>query len=1380
VSITTFCPVCHTRYQLKEELRGRQIRCVTPDCRTVFTVREEEKPPPSSADSQQAPKNPPPGGKERRSRIGASKTGTVGELVPILPAEITLAPEEMPEPAAAENQASGQVGETIPLVQVETEPAPAAPEAEPSWQNPPPVRRSQTSTPTPPSKANKPPESGRRSRTAAPKTSLAPDQGNKSGSIHVPPPEPNSAPAANGLPESRPADWESPPPVRIPGAEAPKPHSDPAAIPHPEAPQVDNVADETPLYPSATRSRLVLWGLVVFTGLILVGGVVTAMILFHVTEDRLFQQADQEFQDHKYADAADKFKKLQEQFSSSDQLEKYALLQELCELLAFLEDTQMQAGDAFVQLQAFLNKHRKNSNLKPYHVNLGQALVRRLTDFGSQAPREDARTPDLVVQAREAVEDVKILPNALTDDDLTKIGQELAAVKRARDLWVLREQYLEQIKQVLARPSGSALRLARRLILAAGDEGLADFRQDKDTALIGLFKQFQQSHLAAVGYQEEKKGLDRAALSEDKFHNLVIDPLLQGVRGDGKDKAIVLALVRGVLYGLQRSTGKVQWATRVGIDTTTLPVRVPATSFNPELILVLSADTQTLTALNSTSETVWQYRLNKPCLGRPVIFEGRAFLPTFDGQVHEIELAKGQLLGRFQLGLGERLTVGGTRQEKSNLVYFPADEGCVYVVDVNEKRCVSILYTGHPSGSLRGEPLVVPPEGPDPGYLILNQTLGLDEMQLRVYPLPLKDPEAAPVSFAPDKEPRVRGWTWFPPYRDEEKIALLSDEGMLGIFGIKQLHNVDPALFPAFPARSQGLSLESFLPVAKGKTRGRSQVVNVQGEDYWVLAHGQMQRLQLAWQNKVGPCLVPGWKAPLVVGSPLHESQVEEAPPLFKLTDRSLASLRASGAPDAVLGKLNNMKNREWPREQFLAELANNLDKDQKERFQNMVLQHAEDLGTARSMLIVVTQVLDRPDCLATAVDDENGLILWQRQLGLVCRGEPILLAPPGGKDLPLLLAMDQGGALLAFDAAAHPRKELGDWQGGGERVADALAENPRFAPLLLRDEGGPGPWKDASGQGAWQAACPGDGLTLVLRRVEWMEKGRKLNVKRELKVTLPAALAGRPVRMGDTLLVLLDNGVVGRVPLKGASVLSEGPNWRAKGLLMDTPGYLLHLHGDYFLTSNGLDGVNCYHWAAGSPDYFALPKRDKPKGEPAPTRRLESRLAAAPLLIPSGKPEAPFVCLAETSGWLKMFQLEKDGQLKFIRKWPIQGRLTGDPFLRILADGSRRIGCVVSGSKLVWLDPDKNEPLWEYKQGGAVSVGQPQLVGDVLVIADQAGRFVGLDPNTGQPAGKFQCTLRGSMAAAASPVPFGPGLAFAPLSDGTVLLLPMDQAPKP
>src|SRR5262249_53337478 len=147
-----------------------------------------------------------------------------------------------------------------------------------------------------------------------------------------------------------------------------------------------------------------------------------------------------------------------------------------------------------------------------------------------------------------------------------------------------------------------------------------------------------------------------------------------------------------------------------GIDTNRLPILLPATEERPvEAFLVLSADTLTVTAIiaqgPASGDPLWQYRLTAPCRGRPTVVDQRLFIPTYDRKVHEIELAEGKPLGVYDLG--QPLTVGGARQPGTSLVYFPADDLCVYVIDAAKREVVSILYSEHPSGTLRCEPVVV-------------------------------------------------------------------------------------------------------------------------------------------------------------------------------------------------------------------------------------------------------------------------------------------------------------------------------------------------------------------------------------------------------------------------------------------------------------------------------------------------------------------------------------------------------------------------------------------------------------------------------------------------------------------------------------------------
>ena len=54
--------------------------------------------------------------------------------------------------------------------------------------------------------------------------------------------------------------------------------------------------------------------------------------------------------------------------------------------------------------------------------------------------------------------------------------------------------------------------------------------------------------------------------------------------------SVFFALSRSVIYALDDTDGKVLWATRVGIDSETLPLYLPSNELHPELVLVVSND----------------------------------------------------------------------------------------------------------------------------------------------------------------------------------------------------------------------------------------------------------------------------------------------------------------------------------------------------------------------------------------------------------------------------------------------------------------------------------------------------------------------------------------------------------------------------------------------------------------------------------------------------------------------------------------------------------------------------------------------------------------------------------------------------------------------
>jgi outer membrane protein assembly factor BamB len=1269
VHITAVCPDCQTSYQVSPTLRGKQIRCPNSTCRKIFTVGGEERPP-------EPPPLPEPDPAEREPEEPKAENGqwagSANDLIPVLPAD-----EAVPLPAA--EPAPDHVSSMVPLVEAEmvveeAEPVAEPPAAEPPlpveapyWLQPPPVRRPGEAVITEPSA----------------------DDGSGTPTRLMPEPLPAGV---EGQPrELPPGAWETPP-VQRPGGGDSWPAAAEEGLPGLPAAGPDEAheaqADElhTPRV-SKKHSLLVsaLMLLVVFGGLGL--GTLFVVKAFWQTEADRARLADEAYRADKFRDAQERYHQLGETYPTSEQAPRYRFLEQLSALRAGMADQGIPTDATLDQVDQFIAEHKQDPQLKEHARDLGASLVKLIDEYVKIADPETRQPLAVMKRAREVlahVEEIDPEKEAVTRAEKTKIGSDFASLAQNVARAEHRQQVVQEIQKLARHPSAETIKNVRNLLKReeAGNPEIASRPE-----VVGAMRTLYAGHLDSVKYDPGPVKKETAGPREEVRPSIVFDPRVPGLPvGDPSDDQVVLALARGVLYALDAGNGRVKWATRVGIDTNTLPTRVPARDPLPERILVLSADTRTLTALTTDGVPLWKYQLSDPCLGRPLVVDQRAYLPTYDGLVHEIELAEGHLLGRYNLH--QHLTMGGAREGKSKRLYFPADDFCVYVLDVEQHRCEAILYTGHPANSIKSEPIVVPP-GPDdaPGFLVLNQAQGFNAMELRVWSLPLKDRNQAQLPLNPP--PRLSGSTWFPPFSDGEKVVMLSDTGVLGLFGIRQVHNLDEPLFPLLAPG--GLPLDPFLD-PEMKARGRSEVVRVRGSDIWVLASGQLQRLELAWSQAVGPKPVARWREPLELGSPLHASQV------------------------------------------------------------------IRDPRTGRTTLVLVTQPLDRQSCLATAVDAETGEVLWQRQLGMVCQGEPLALRPDD-KSGPVLVGLDQGGSLFTLDPTLFPRAAGAQWQSGGDKVylAGPVAENPAMPPQLI-----PGP----DGRSAYEVAASGTGGQTVVRRAYFREGERRPRVE-EWKVELPAAPAGTPAVAGGQLVLPVADGNLYRLSLPSGKPagLRGGPVWRAARADAQARGHVVAIGGDRFLMTDGLGGLLCYDWPQDRPADFteAGPPMDPP---------LPSRVVSAPLLLPRKAGEPPLVYVADSGGGLTLVAVEATGQPKARRRLSLGGRVTSGPFLAPSEDGGVRVGCVVDRRRLVWLDPSQpGQPLWQYDRQGDALVGRPQRAGDLLVVAHQSGRAVGLDPATGQPRGPGYA-LQGSVAFAATPVAFGPDRLLAPLSDGTALLL--------
>jgi outer membrane protein assembly factor BamB len=847
-------------------MRDQTIRC--PACHVPFRVEEakEEQPP------------YPDDGHEHREEAGPSAkpptaervdSGSVGDVIPILEAEVVGQPPP-PKDKPKEKRRASALESTPPLIEAELVEPSAAPETA-SWHRPPPVRN------------------------------------------------PHATQQA---------------PALFPGTEFPLPESTEEAPPQPlpSEPRDDApVAEPEPLYPAEEthptefdlsrrkRKRAIV---VVLVMLLIAGGAIfgaTYKLLSKVqeAEGTLAAQAMKEYEAERFSNARDIWYKLKEDYPGPNRAQ-YEFLLGLAGHRDEATDPSTPAPVAYDHFRSFIADHRGDRWLKDEtrkkDVGLTYlVLAQRMTDEAEQGMDAAQLKP-----AAQALQDsVGWIPSS---PDYEKLSERIdgIGVKIARTHHI--DEFVRRVHGLGATVENvmEARRLARQ------------DRIDGEASVKSVIAQKEDEALAAIHYTADPKGLLPPPKSPAETGFLVVPQLTAFATPVAERSKVVLALARGVVYGLDETTGEPRWARRVGIDTTTLPVAMPQTEFSPDLFLILSADRNLLTAVRAQNGTTWwEHQLSSPCLARPTIVGRMAYVPTYNGQVEEIETAQGRLVGSFSLG--QHLTVGATWQEDTDCLYIPGDSEYLYILDlggggrtnvpVRPKGRISVLRTGHPSASLRSEPILISRVDPSlraageqpqwHGYLILSQVDGVDHMKLRVFDLPVASRDASPALLP---EPRLTGCAWFQPYHDYEKIALATDTGAFALFGIDQVRNDDSALFPQ-------LSKEQTLGDSSGHLE-RAQVVHAVEKDFWVVANGMFQRF--TYQQFVGQRLVRhrDWPTGLRVGSPLHAAQFDE---------------------------------------------------------------------THKTVFLVTQDAVRRMD-LATAIDVETGKIRWQRQLGLEPTGEPLVL----------------------------------------------------------------------------------------------------------------------------------------------------------------------------------------------------------------------------------------------------------------------------------------------------------------------------------------------------------------------------------------------------
>jgi predicted Zn finger-like uncharacterized protein len=838
VPINAVCPECQTRFRLQDAMAGKVMRCTT--CQEMFVVRDAG---PEAADQIPEPAS--------HTHVDAppvvSRSGNVTDFVPVI---TDVAAVQPPRPAP-------------PIVH---SPTPVAPPREVPWV----------------AQEIKPPASADFRWEESPKANAEPAPREVIWSPDVTPPEPSSAP---------PLDLD---PVTEVAVEDP-----PTATARP-----------TRVVRQRRRRLAVLIALIAF---VLAGlGAGGFFLVRYVNEApiRMMAAGKAEYEAGNWAQARKLFDDIAREHPRHDLAPEARFMSELTSLrqatgaVSNKEDPQ----PALDEWNKFL-KAAEDESLVPFAakgvrgVDIWDAGVRLEEDLlakgAAQAATNDPDGAEKWLTDAGAVE--RSLGRFRPDDaeDPPRLRSAAAALRGTIEVARKRRSRIEELNQYVGDTDQALAEYIRRARAA----GL-----DKEPTVQGQIAAMDARLQSRATYTREPNPIPPTPVPDDGLTSLLFAP-----RADRADRrqlswtpAVFFCQARGVLYALDEADGQVRWAARTGLDTDVMPVRVPASDVHPELVLIASntGNQFGITARGARDgRPLWHQSLAVPCQGPPAVVGPNAYVSLGDpaGTILEVSLATGEIIGRIALGRPLGPTV--VARPGTGTLYVPADARAVYVFNVYhqdadgrrlEPVLLGVMNTGHPRGSLRGVPVFSNPDPNEPGpkYLVLGQADGLDTMKLRAFRLP-EGPDGRPVPDAEVKEIPIPGWASFPPHCDGEKVAVVTDQGQFGLYGLALNGNpADDQLF-AFPSQPNN---------AGDKRPSRGQVVAAEEGTFWILAGGELRRFRFGVNQREGVRLIPHGD-PIPAGEPLQNPQVNARCDTFVVVTQEGMTCRAT-AVDSRSGEI--------------------------------------------------------------------------------------------------------------------------------------------------------------------------------------------------------------------------------------------------------------------------------------------------------------------------------------------------------------------------------------------------------------------------------------------------------------------------------------------
>ena len=354
-----------------------------------------------------------------------------------------------------------------------------------------------------------------------------------------------------------------------------------------------------------------------------------------------------------------------------------------------------------------------------------------------------SRLPDLLSEARAAVQKSKIRAETLATMDAAIAQGAASGVYKARDALIRRYADLRADAEL------------RKRMVQANDLMRQAAKVD------------QTKRPAATTERPEPLG---------PLTTFVLRSATEAPAAAPAADAIVYALADGIAYALNGNNGAPLWRASVGLASPFTPRAVPG---DPSVLMFDARHNDLVRRDARSGQLIWRLDLGERVDAPPLVLGDQVVQTLPGGEVAFISLSTGELQATIDLGFPITQTPVG--DESGRFLYVTGARDCLFVLARDPLGCAAVEYLGHGEGSIACAPVRMG------RFLIVAENHRPRDGRWRV--LVLDDDGARPRAA---QDVPVAGWTWSPPPSAGSIIWSIGDRGGIEAFAAGDYASANP------------------------------------------------------------------------------------------------------------------------------------------------------------------------------------------------------------------------------------------------------------------------------------------------------------------------------------------------------------------------------------------------------------------------------------------------------------------------------------------------------------------------------------------------------------------------------------------------------------